>query len=62
MTPLASVNSLGLPSGTYNQQTTLAVPELVTSGRYYSLRYTSAALGFVFENVCGAEIFYTNPP
>jgi hypothetical protein len=61
VTELASVNSLDLPPGTYNEQATLLAPELVTSGRYYSLRYSSAGLNYPNETVCGAEIFYTNP-
>jgi hypothetical protein len=39
---VANVSSVGVDAGTYNLPVTLVTPEVVTSGRYYSLRYVSA--------------------
>jgi hypothetical protein len=56
---VATVSSVGVDAGTYNLAVTLVTPELVTSGRYYSLRYVSQSVGFPNDVGCGAEVFYT---
>lgn len=56
---MATVSSVGVDAGTYNLPVTLVTPEVVTSGRYYSLRYVSQGVGFPNDVECGAEVFYT---
>ena len=53
------MSSVGVDAGTYNLPVTLVTPEVVTSGRYYSLRYVSQGVGFPNDVECGAEVFYT---
>ncbi|MBK5333852.1 MAG: hypothetical protein JJD93_17885, partial [Ilumatobacteraceae bacterium] len=38
---VATVSTVGLDADIYNLRVTLVTPEVVTSGRYYSLRYVS---------------------
>ncbi|MEY2416932.1 MAG: hypothetical protein QOH53_2266, partial [Ilumatobacteraceae bacterium] len=45
-------------AGTYNLTVTLVTPEVVTSGRDYSLRYASQGVGFP-KDVGRAKVFYT---
>ncbi len=56
---MATVSSFGVGAGTYDLPVTLVTPEVVTSGRYYSLPYVSQGVGFPNDVVCGAEVLYT---
>jgi hypothetical protein len=61
-TPLAQVTTIGLVAGPHIVSATLATPEPVTAGRYYTLRFHPDAAGFPLDPViCGAQISYTNP-